>query len=131
MSLSRQFIIPFAWTIVIGVLCGLPGNTFPDLSFWKFLQFDSAAHAFVFLCYTFLWGVGFSKQRHSDFLRRNAIIIAATSGVLYGILIEILQYYIFIGRSCEFSDMVSDAVGCGIGFLVFRGVYVRVQVSKL
>jgi len=55
MSLSRQFIIPFAWTIVIGVLCGLPGNTFPDLSFWKFLQFDSAAHAFVFLCYTFLW----------------------------------------------------------------------------
>jgi len=125
-ALLRQSIIPFSWTLVIGVLTGLPGKNFPDMSFWKLLQFDSAAHAFVFLVFTFLWGVALAKQRNFGFLSRNAVGFAAIVGVLYGISIEIMQYYIFIGRSCEFSDMVSDATGCLIGYFVFKAVYGKV-----
>jgi VanZ family protein len=126
----RQYIVPLCWTFFVGVLCGLPGNTFPDLSFWKLLQFDSAAHAFVFVVYTFLWAVGLSKQRNSDFLCRNALLAAALSGVVYGVLIEIMQYYIFVRRSAEFSDMVSDATGCLLGYVVFKMVYGPVLKEK-
>jgi len=108
------------------VLTGLPGNTFPDMSFWKLLQFDSAAHAFVFVIFAFLWGVAFSKQRDFSFLARHSITIAAIVGIVYGILIEIMQYYIFIGRSAEFSDMLSDAIGCLIGYFLFKMVYGKV-----
>jgi VanZ family protein len=121
--LIKQTIIPLGWTIIVGVLCGLPGNTFPDLSFWKLLQFDSAAHAFVFTVFTFLWAVALSKQEDFRFLRRNAIWVAGISGILYGILIEIAQYYIFVRRSAEVSDMIADAIGCCIGFIVFRVIY--------
>jgi len=99
------------------------------MSFWKLLQFDSAAHAFVFVIFTFLWGVAFSKQRDYRFLTRHSITIAAVVGVVYGILIEIMQYYIFIGRSAEFSDMLSDAIGCLIGYFVFKMVYGAVLKS--
>jgi VanZ family protein len=119
----RQAIIPFFWTVILGVLCGLPGNTFPDLSFWKFLQFDSAAHIFVFLIFTFLWSVAYKKQRNSEFLYRYGPAISLLTGILYGIVIEILQYYIFVRRSAEISDMISDSVGCIFGYFIFKLIY--------
>jgi uncharacterized membrane protein len=130
MTLLRQSVIPVCWTIVVGVLCGLPGNTFPDLSFWKLLQFDSAAHAFVFMAFTFLWSVALKKQSDSAFIKKNALFIAVISGILYGILIEILQYLVFVRRSAEVSDMISDAFGCILGLVVFKLVYGPVFKGK-
>jgi VanZ family protein len=49
---------------------------------------------------------------------------------LYGIFIEIMQYYIFVRRSAEISDMISDAVGCLVGYLVIKVVYGNTINSK-
>lgn len=120
---TKQALIPVLWTLVIGVLCGLPGNTFPDLSLWALLQFDSFAHATVFVIFVFLWSVAFSKQKNNFFLRENGAWLAVMAGIAYGCLIEILQFFIFVRRSAEWTDMLSDAIGCMIGYFVFRAIY--------
>ena len=121
--MSRHLFFPIVWGLIVGLLCGMPGNSFPDLSFWKLLQFDSAAHAFVFAIFSFLWAVAFSKQVSSALLKKWAQPSSVLLGIAYGILLEILQYLIFYRRSAEWSDMVSDSIGCFAGWLAFYLVY--------
>lgn len=47
-------------------------------------------------------------------------------GIGYGTLIEILQYLVFVRRSAEWTDMLADAIGAGVGVLVFKWIYGRV-----
>ena len=111
------------WALLILVLCGLPGQDFPDLSFWKLLSFDKAAHAFVFAVLVLLLIIGFKKQYSFRNLRHHAIKIATTFSILYGGLIELLQGWVFIGRSADPFDFLANTIGCFTGLLLFYMIY--------
>lgn len=119
----RHLVFPLAWTVIIGVLTGLPGNSFPNMSLWALLSFDSFAHAFVFAVFTLLWSVALCKQVKYPLLRRSGYRIAALSGVVYGLLIEALQATVYTGRSAEWADMIADAIGCIAGLWLFKLIY--------
>jgi VanZ family protein len=119
----RHLIFPILWTIIIGVLTGLPGNSFPNMSLWALLSFDSFAHFFVFAVFTFLWGVALCKQVGHPFLRRYGHYMAAGAGIIYGFLIEILQFLVYVGRSAEWADIIADTLGCLAGLILFRLIY--------
>jgi hypothetical protein len=124
----RHLTFPILWTLFILLLCGLPGNTFPDLSFWKLLSFDSLAHAFVFAVFVFLWSVGLTKLQNLSCRKKpirfkKPYRFALFAGIFYGILIEVLQYYVFIGRDFEVSDIISDTIGCFTGLAIFIYIY--------
>jgi VanZ family protein len=121
--LLKHAVFAILWTIVLSTLCGLPGNSFPDLSIWALLRFDSFAHAFVFAAFSFLWAVAFRKQQQFSWLRRHSIITALVFSIVYGVLIEIMQYAIFIHRSADVMDMVSDSFGGLLGLIVFYFIY--------
>ncbi len=108
---------------MLSTLCGLPGNSFPDLSLWALLRFDSFAHAFVFAVFSFLWAVAFRKQQQIKILYRHSISAALLFSVIYGVLIEIMQYAIFFRRSADWLDMVSDAFGGLLGVIIFWFIY--------
>jgi VanZ family protein len=122
----RHYLFPVAWTVIIGVLTGLPGNSFPNMSLWALLSFDSFAHAVVFAVFTFLWSVALCKQTAIPFLRRRGEWIAAMAGIGYGLFIEALQATLYVGRSAEWTDMIADALGCMAGLLLFKLVYTPV-----
>ncbi|RYD83655.1 MAG: VanZ family protein [Sphingobacteriales bacterium] len=119
----RHSFFAILWTLVLGTLCGLPGNSFPDLSLWALLRFDSFAHAFVFALFALLWAIAFCKQQEISILRRYPIWSAFLFSIIYGVLIEFLQYAIFFRRSADFLDMVADAFGGFIGVIVFWLIY--------
>lgn len=110
----------FIWAILILILCGLPGDQIPDLSFLQWLKPDKVVHLFLFGIFCFLLLNGFTKQIHFYFLNKNAFAIALFLSISYGCIIEILQQTMFIHRSGDVKDAIANAIGTFIGFWVFK-----------
>jgi VanZ family protein len=104
-------------------LTALPGDDFPDLSFWSLLTFDKAAHMFVFAVLVLQLIIGFIKQYQFRQLRYIAIRTALIITILYGAVTELLQEFIFTGRNADVMDFVANFIGAILGVLVFRLVY--------
>jgi VanZ family protein len=64
----------------------------------------------------------------TDFRKDKIKIHAIGWGVLYGVLIEVLQLVLPINRSFEWFDMLADALGC-IGFTLITHFAIRTEKS--
>jgi VanZ family protein len=111
-----------SWALFILVLCGLPGDQFERS---KLVNADLAIHVFLYAVLFFLLSVGFIKQTSYRILREQTLRKVFIITVVYGVIVEVLQGTVFIGRSIELSDMMFNAVGSLIGMLVFMSIYGR------
>ena len=108
------------WAVIVLLLTGLPGSVFPEIhSFWDWLSPDKLVHLFIFGIFSFLilWG-----YRAQYFERKNRYLLASIAVIvsaLYGLITEILQRYVFIGRSGNVYDFLADTVGALIGWGLF------------
>ncbi len=110
----------FLWAILILILCGLPGNNFPKLSFLEWLRPDKIVHLIIFGVQSFLFIKGFSRQNQFPNLRANATRWGLLLTITYGILVEVMQATIFIGRSGDIRDALANSFGAFIGLYFFR-----------
>ena len=112
-----------AWGLLIFILSAVPGNDFPDLSFWSLLSFDKVIHAFFYAVFVIFLIVGFIKQYSFPRLRYGAVPCALITGIAYGGTIEFLQYSVFAQRNGDIFDFIANTVGCFIGMLLFYIIY--------
>ena len=75
MFLRHTFLAMF-WALLILLLSALPGDDFPDLSFWSLLSFDKVVHAFFYAVLVELMIVGFIKQYTFRRLRFSAVTVS-------------------------------------------------------
>lgn len=108
------------WALLILILCGLPGTSFPRLSFLDWLRPDKIVHLILFGVQSYLFILGFIKQDRYSSLQSHAERYGVLSSIAYGCLIEILQATIFIGRSGDVRDAIADALGALIGLYIYR-----------
>lgn len=94
----------------------------PNISLWDLISFDTFAHMAVFAVQVILLIIGFIKQYRYQFFRENAVFLAISLSVIYGVLIEFIQSLV-PGRSLELTDIIADTLGCFVGWLVFYLVY--------
>ena len=108
------------WAAVIMVLCGIPGNKVPELTFWQWLKPDKITHLLIFgvLCYLLL--AAFYHQASPGILRNHAVLWALLITIGYGILTEVLQVYVFVKRFGDVRDALANALGAVGGWLTFR-----------
>jgi len=112
--------LPFAvWSLFILILCGIPGRQVPRLDFLSWLKPDKIVHLFLFGVQCYLLLRVFSRQPADLFLKLNQKLLAALICVLYGVLIEVLQEYVFIDRTGDVRDALADAIGAVMGMWVF------------
>ncbi len=111
------------WALLILFLCGVPGQQVPDPSFFDIYIFDKGVHAFMFLVLGFLLSIGFKKQYQYPTLKVHTKKTVFLITTVYGVLIEVLQYLVFLDRYFESSDILSNAAGAVAGVLVFRSIY--------
>ena len=111
------------WAAVIMITTLLPSTALPSTSAWDLLTFDSFAHIFLFAVLTFLMIVGLKKQFTNTKLRHYAIRYSLLICTLYGIAIELLQEFVIYGRQGDIIDVVSNAIGCLVGIIVFKWIY--------
>jgi len=116
----RYNILALLWAVFILILCGIPGQHIPRLAFIDWLRPDKIVHLFLFGVLSFLLIRAFQQQLSFLFLNHHPKIYSVVISSFYGIVIEVLQEYVFINRSGEVFDAVADAVGALIGVLIFN-----------
>ena len=109
----------FCWALLILILCGLPGSNFPKLSFLEWLRPDKIVHLILFGVQSYLFIIGFSRQDRFPGLRSNAVQWGVLLSISYGVLVEVLQATIFIGRSGDIRDAIANSIGAMIGLYFY------------
>ncbi|HET9505873.1 MAG TPA: VanZ family protein [Hymenobacter sp.] len=113
--------LPIAWTLIMLWLTLTPSKNLPETPEWKFLSFDTAAHAGVFAVLAALSWFSLSRQRRWPALARRASLVVLVGCVVFGALIEVAQYAMHLGRNAEWTDLVGDSVGAALALLLVRG----------
>jgi VanZ family protein len=83
---------------------------------------DKWQHCFAYLILTFFWLFAFYEKE-----RKYLIIFCC---ILFGILIEVLQYTITNYRTGDYLDVIANSSGVLFGSFVFNQVFKKKQVKK-
>jgi len=122
---KQALIVALLWMGVILLLTGLPGNSFPKVSKWMdVFQPDKLIHIAMFFPFAWFWQ---SYFWHTNLKRSSAIIIVSFFGIVYASLTEILQHYVFIGRSANIPDAIADIIGVVLSILAFTIISRRID----
>ncbi|MBL6944536.1 MAG: VanZ family protein [Bacteroidales bacterium] len=109
-----------AWALMILIITGVPGAYFPEVvTFWVWLSPDKAVHIFIFGVQAFLLMFAFNVQYLSAkerFVYGALLLLAA---ILFALLTEVLQAFVFIGRNGNVYDFIADVVGVLAGLLAY------------
>jgi len=110
--------LPLAWAAVVLVLTLTPAQEMPQVPPWKLISFDTVAHAFVFVLLAALTIFSVRRQQAWPQLRRWGYPVVLVGCIAFGLLIELLQMTMNLGRHGEWSDAISDAIGVAVGLLL-------------
>lgn len=114
--MHSPYLIPaWLWTILILVLCLLPGDKMPED---PIVNADKIYHSGAFAVMGFLFVYGFKKQTISSFLNRNAVLLSLLWCIAIGGIIEILQHSFVRNRHGDWLDFLFDAIGTILGVIV-------------
>jgi VanZ family protein len=114
-------ILPISWTIIMLWLTLTPSKNLPPTPEWKLLSFDTAAHAGIFAVLAVLSWFSLSRQQRWPALARHAGMVVLVGCVIFGALIEVVQYSMRLGRNAEWTDLLGDSVGAALALLLVIG----------
>ena len=109
------------------VLLVIPGSDIPKANFLDEIYFDKWVHIGLFGGLTFLTAYPFISKNLAS---QKLLIEIVTTFIIYGVLMELVQKFWALERSFDGWDMLADATGCLIGFLVSNNVRLRFSNRK-
>jgi VanZ family protein len=124
MKLHRAYVLAVLWTIFIASSCLLPAAAFRSFSFDTLLELDKVIHFVLYAVFILLWAL---TIRDVSMKQKIGLLLI---GVTYGILIEVLQSTMALGRSYDIGDIVSNTVGCIVGVILITFVQRTVPLLK-
>ncbi|MEX0681599.1 MAG: VanZ family protein [Balneolales bacterium] len=104
------------WTILMLALTLLPGSAIPDT---KLFSFDKLGHFSMFAGWTFILGLYMIVYKERTNINLFLLMIA---GILFGVFIESLQYLLPGNRSACWEDLIANALGCIMAYLLLHPV---------
>lgn len=131
--IRKLFIISLIWALLIFIACAIPGSTLPRVPLFNIPNFDKIAHTVLYFPLAFFLVAEFdlSKKR---LLRLSAPMLVMLIVASYGGLIEFLQDRLFINRSADIADLLSDVIGglagLAVYYLFFRPFFHRLSERK-
>lgn len=112
---GMKFILPVIWSLVILVLCAIPGKDLPHVSFLEILAFDKWVHAGIFFVLVLLFSR--ASVRAFEVSRIKAIqFVFLIISVMYGGALEIMQGALFEDRSADVLDFIANSLGAIAGY---------------
>ncbi len=104
MTSSTYRWLAIGWSIIIFIGCAMPGNELPDMSHGT----DKWVHFVGFAPIGLLWS-----------LSGRTAVWTILFGAIFGMLIEIYQGVMPIGRSFDLFDALADTIGTLMGIGLF------------
>jgi VanZ family protein len=122
--MMRYFWPAYLWGIIVLFLTGLPGNDLPTLpSYWDSIQPDKIVHMGMFGLLFLLLAAGSYYKGGKTAISKKLIIIYLSVTIALGGIIELLQKWVFIGRSCDIQDFFADTVGIMLALLFYLVIF--------
>jgi VanZ family protein len=118
----RYHLPTIAWALFILIICAIPGDRIPKMSFLEWLKPDKIVHLLVFALLAILILRSFLETGLTFASEKSAISLAVVLCIAYGALVEFLQYSVFINRSGDIRDAIANALGVWLGWW-FYGRY--------
>lgn len=115
---------------MIFALTALPGNEFPDLGYFDLFSFDKFVHAFFFAILSYNIAMGQYKQYRFCSIRYRCAKTAVLISVVYGILLEILQQYVWFDRTGDVLDVLANTIGSILGVMYFKWIFKKQMELK-
>lgn len=112
----NSLFLSVTWAILILVLCAMPGRYLPSAGWLELLSADKLVHAAMFCVLGVLLIMACVRRR----LTRSLVVIFLLLAVVYGLLLELGQSWIFSGRSMEMLDFVANATGVSIAAAFYK-----------
>ncbi|MGE0078400.1 MAG: VanZ family protein [Bacteroidales bacterium] len=116
----KHHINSILWALVILILCGAPSSGFPKIGFLNIPHLDKIVHFGLYFIFTLLLVSEHNPLRCKQNVTKQSLIVGFSVAVIYGLLIEMLQWLVFTSRSAEFFDFLANTVGATLAILVYR-----------
>ncbi len=118
----KYYVPAFIWSLVILGLSTKAGINLPE-SIFDLIAMDKLGHFTVYgiLSASILWG----NWKNEVDLSGRTVVIAILLSSVYGIGMELMQYYFFPGRYFEYLDIIANIIGAICGFALFKYVYIK------
>lgn len=97
------------WAIIIAIGLFTPGDKIPKHKFFYFEEMDKVLHLLIFGFLQFL--ILLDMHLNRIIIDRKRIISTVIICIAYGILTEILQYFLVSKREGSVFDLFSDITG--------------------
>ncbi len=107
-----------AWTLLILLVCLMPGDKLSSSSFLSFKGADKLVHFTLYLVLLILIGKGLVSYFQSSYSRNRIIALSFLYCLFLGIGVEFIQSVFVAGRLGNFFDVLANAIGSSIGVLI-------------
>jgi len=104
------------WSFIVIVLSLLPKSALQEDKVHLFKGADKIVHFLMYFILMNIWY--YAAKKISKTKQRRFIIIGVVYGVFLGIILEILQKYLDMGRSFDTFDIVANITGLFFVFLI-------------
>ena len=109
---SIRFTIVILYVGCIAALSLLPMQAFPKLPVFE--GFDKVVHIMMYFIFSLLFNWSIKTEQNYE---RLFLTIPVTIG--WGVLMEIMQYEMHLGRSFDVYDILANSTGVGVGVLLY------------
>ena len=120
----KHFIKSVVWALFIIVVCTINVESSKEINpIFNILPIDKAFHGFIYFVFVILLLSEKHKQTNNI---KKSIIFALIISSLYGIMIELLQHFLFHFRSGELLDVIFNLIGIVTGIIIYYWLqYIR------
>jgi len=106
------------WLLLVTSLLCIPGTRLPKITWEDKVWLDKWVHIFLFMILVILWSKAYSHKKNTDRDGRKIFLEIMIVGCFYGIAMEFVQKYFIPFRSFDVGDIIADAIGCVVGYLI-------------
>lgn len=115
-KISPSYFVPaILWALFILLVCLVSPKYIPTVEF-NLISPDKIAHLvlFGFLCQLLIWAL----IKNQLFRHKNILLLMVVT-IVYGAVIELLQMLMHNGRNADFDDMIANATGAILVYLIY------------
>ena len=116
--------------VVVLLLHALPGGELESAPWWAMWRLDAMLHAAMFALLTGVILTSVAKGQSRSAVPTGKLFLSNVCWILgacdvYGVALEWAQSRVFSGRGADWTDVLADVLGVGIGSFVFWALYLR------
>lgn len=116
----RDNLLAIIWSIIIIILCSIPGQEFSDVSFIDIPHFDKIVHFGLYFILSIVSIKGLKQQSKIKLLKQFPYLSIIFYAIILGGSLELLQHYYIPFRSGDTLDMLANFIGTISGALVVK-----------